>query len=60
MKKFNLYLIIIFSLCAATSCTINSNRMLRTPKKYEFDKIEEKLSQIEYKIDINDALYTLR
>jgi polysaccharide export outer membrane protein len=30
--------------------------MLRTPKKYEFDKIEEKLSQIEYKIDMNDQL----
>ena len=38
------------------SCTINSNRMLRTPKDYEFDKIESELNNIEYKIDINDQL----
>ena len=30
--------------------------MLRTPKNYEFDKIEEKLNVIEYKIDINDQI----
>tara|TARA_B100001287_G_scaffold117586_1_gene98931 strand:- start:10726 stop:11436 length:711 start_codon:yes stop_codon:yes gene_type:complete len=30
--------------------------MLRTPKNYEFDKIEEKLNFIEYKIDINDQI----
>ena len=39
-----------------TACTINSNRMLRTPRDYEFDEFDEKLSQIEYKIDINDQL----
>ena len=30
--------------------------MLRTPKDYEFDKIETVLNNIEYKIDINDQL----
>ena len=30
--------------------------MLRTPKDYEFDKIENELINIEYKIDINDKL----
>jgi polysaccharide export outer membrane protein len=30
--------------------------MLRTPRDYEFDKIEAKLNNIEYKIDINDQL----
>jgi polysaccharide biosynthesis/export protein len=30
--------------------------MLRTPKDYEFDKIETELNNIEYKIDINDKL----
>ncbi len=39
-----------------SSCTINSNRMLRTPKKYNFDEIEEKLNIIEYKIDVNDQI----
>tara|TARA_Y100000385_G_scaffold14045_1_gene14299 strand:- start:529 stop:1239 length:711 start_codon:yes stop_codon:yes gene_type:complete len=30
--------------------------MLRTPKNYEFDKIEDKLNLIEYKIDVNDQI----
>jgi protein involved in polysaccharide export with SLBB domain len=30
--------------------------MLRTPRDYEFDKIEAELNNIEYKIDINDQL----
>ena len=30
--------------------------MLRTPKDYNFDKIETELNNIEYKIDINDQL----
>tara|TARA_B100000925_G_scaffold245533_1_gene195554 strand:+ start:422 stop:1132 length:711 start_codon:yes stop_codon:yes gene_type:complete len=30
--------------------------MLRTPKKYNFDEIEEKLNIIEYKIDVNDQI----
>jgi polysaccharide export outer membrane protein len=30
--------------------------MLRTPKNYDFDQIEEKLNEIEYKIDINDQI----
>ena len=30
--------------------------MLRTPKDYNFDKIENELNNIEYKIDINDQL----
>ena len=38
------------------SCTINSNRMLRTPRNYEFDEIDSKLNELEYKIDVNDQL----
>jgi polysaccharide export outer membrane protein len=30
--------------------------MLRTPRDYEFDKIEDEIINIEYKIDINDQL----
>ena len=30
--------------------------MLRTPRNYEFDEIENELSQIEYKIDVNDQM----
>ena len=43
-------------LIIVSSCTINSNRMLRTPKNYEFDKIENELSELEYQIDVNDQL----
>ncbi len=39
-----------------SSCTINSNRMLRTPRNYEFDEIDSKLNELEYKIDVNDQL----
>ena len=55
--KFVLKLILItICLFSFYSCTINSNRMLRTPRDYEFDKIEAELNNIEYKIDINDQL----
>ena len=30
--------------------------MLRTPRNYEFDKLESKLNELEYKIDVNDQL----
>ena len=30
--------------------------MLRTPRNYEFDEIQNELSQIEYKIDVNDQM----
>jgi polysaccharide export outer membrane protein len=30
--------------------------MLRTPKNYEYDKIENELSELEYQIDVNDQL----
>ena len=56
MKLLYHYCSILFILLFISSCTINSNRMLRTPKNYEFDKIEEKLNVIEYKIDINDQI----
>ena len=38
------------------SCTINSNRMLRTPKDYQFDTITNLMNDVEYKIAINDQL----
>ena len=52
--KHILSLLLIFFL--VESCTINSNRMLRTPRNYEFDEIQNELSQIEYKIDVNDQM----
>lgn len=56
MKLKNYFFIITLLIFLVESCTINSNRMLRTPRNYEFDKIESDLSQIEYKIDLNDQL----
>lgn len=50
------YILIVIFLSSFYSCTINSNRMLRTPKDYKFDNIESILNNIEYKIDINDQL----
>ena len=55
ISKTNLIIIAIV-LIILSSCTINSNRMLRTPKNYEFDKIENELSELEYQIDVNDQL----
>ena len=52
--KYTLSFLLIFFL--VESCTINSNRMLRTPRNYEFDEIQNELSQIEYKIDVNDQM----
>ena len=55
--KFVLKLILItICLFSFYSCTINSNRMLRTPRDFEYNKIEAELNNIEYKIDINDQL----
>ena len=53
-----IYKTILHLICIASfySCTINSNRMLRTPKDYDFDKINLELNNIEYKIDLNDQL----
>ena len=49
-------IILVICLPLFYSCTINSNRMLRTPKDYEFDKMNLELNNLEYKIDINDQL----
>ena len=53
-----IYKTILLLICIASfySCTINSNRMLRTPRDYDFDKINLELNNIEYKIDLNDQL----
>ena len=56
MKNYKLCSLLFLIIYAVSSCTINSNRMLRTPKKYNFDEIEDKLNIIEYKIDINDQI----
>jgi len=56
MKLIKGHLFIITIILFTGSCTINSNRMLRTPRNYEFDEIQNELSQIEYKIDVNDQL----
>ena len=54
MKLIKQILSLLLILFFVESCTINSNRMLRTPRNYEFDQIESELSQLEYKIDINE------
>ena len=56
MKLIKLTLIIITTILILDSCTINSNRMLRTPKNYDFDIMNFELNNLEYKIDINDQL----
>ena len=56
MKYINYLITITLGLIILTGCTINSNRMLRTPNNYAFDQIEEKLNEIEYKIDVNDQI----
>ena len=56
MKFIYKYITLVICLTLIFSCTINSNRMLRTPKDYNFDEIENELNNIEYKIDINDQL----
>lgn len=56
MKLIKQILSLLLILFFVESCTINSNRMLRTPRNYEFDQIESELSQLEYKIDINDQM----
>ena len=52
----NKYILFGVILLFISSCTINSNRMLRTPRNYEFDELESKLNELEYKIDVNDQL----
>ena len=56
MKFIYKYITLVICLSLFYSCTINSNRMLRTPRNYNFDKIENELKTNEYKIDINDQL----
>ena len=56
MKLIKHIISLLLILFLVESCTINSNRMLRTPRNYEFDQIESELSQLEYKIDVNDQL----
>ena len=53
-----IYKTILLLICIASfySCTINSNRMLRTPRDYDFDTMNLELNNIEYKIDLNDQL----
>ena len=56
MKVIYKSIILVICLALFYSCTINSNRMLRTPRDYEFDKMNLELNNIEYKIDFNDQL----
>ena len=56
MKFIYKSLLLIICLNSFYYCTINSNRMLRTPKNYDFDTMDIELNSIEYKIDINDQL----
>ena len=56
MKYFKIPIITYLLLFLFDSCTINSNRMLRTPKDYQFDTITNLMNDVEYKIAMNDQL----
>ena len=56
MITYKNYIVYLTLILIGTSCTINSNRMLRTPNNYEFNEIDDQLNSLEYKIDINDEL----
>ena len=56
MKYIFKTILTVICLSSFYSCTINSNRMLRTPKGFQYDNIEEELNELEYKININDQL----
>ena len=56
MKYIKIPIFICLLLFLFDSCTINSNRMLRTPKDYQFDTITNLMNDIEYKIAMNDQL----
>ena len=49
-------ILLAFIIAFVSSCTINSNRMLRTPKDYTFDTLTNAMNDVEYKIAINDQL----
>ena len=56
MKYIKIPIFTCLLLFICDSCTINSNRMLRTPKDYQFDTITNLMNDVEYKIAINDQL----
>ena len=56
MKYIKTPIFIGLHLFLFNSCTINSNRMLRTTKDYQFDTITNLMNDIEYKIAMNDQL----
>ena len=56
MNFYKIIILIIIHITIFTSCTINSNRMLKAPKGFVYDNIETELNEIEYKINVNDQL----
>ena len=42
--KLIIHILSLLMVFLSESCTINSNRMLRTPRNYEFDQIESELT----------------
>ena len=56
MKYIKIPILTSLLLFLFDSCTINSNRMLRTPKDYQFDTITTLMNDVEYKIAMNDQL----
>ena len=56
MITYKNFIVYLFFIIIGASCTINSNRMLKTPNNYEFNEIDDQLNSLEYKIDINDEL----
>ena len=54
MRQFLIFLGLIFML---SSCKVfKSNLMLKTPKDYNYDRLQDSLSRLDYKIAPNDAL----
>ena len=56
MNFYKITVLIIIHITIFTSCTVNSNRMLKAPRGFAFDNIETELNEIEYKINVNDQL----
>ena len=56
MKLINRLFVITVIIIAASSCTVNSHFMLKTPRDYVFDELDPNANKEEYHIAINDVI----
>lgn len=52
----NLYLVILLALLVSSCKIFRSNLMLKTPKDFNYDKLVDSVSRVDYKIAPNDAI----